>query len=355
MKQPWATRNLRLLAPITISIFIVSAFTAPGLTSHTLGYATQSTSQKVVMNLLGTNARPWDWQFRPVHEVEALDVVRQALLRQQRIHDLRILIRGPWQGPDPRRISLQRDCQVYYGEGSGPDIHLGDCYLIELAPDSFENLLAMTVVLPELSAGIPAVEVKDFAALRTRQSAEIQRFRSLILHFDPIWSPNGTHLLYTVWEAGKVHIEVLEPPSPAAIRLEPLEENMATRPVWSADSRFIAYASLGTVKVFDTQTRSIQTLRPKTGGYVMVLQFEGSRLLFSHDTNGYGGGQYYAYDTARREILDLGTSAIVPWSAEGVDFDRHASVEPRRSPTGRYVATFAFVDGQRRIRVKTLQ
>jgi hypothetical protein len=355
MKQRWGTRIGKLPATIAISIAIVLAFTASGLTSHMFGYVTQSTSKRVVMNVFGLNARPWDWQFRPVHEVEALDVVRQALLRQQRIHDLPILIRDPWSGPDPSRISLQRNCQVSYGEGWGPDIHLGDCYLIELAPNSFENLLAMTVTLPELTAGVPAVEVKDFAALRVRRSAEIQGFKSLVLHFDPIWSPNGTRLLYTVWEAGKVHSEFLEPPSPAAIRLEPLEENLATRPVWSGDSRFIAYASLRTVKVFDTETRTTRTLRPKTGGSIMVLQFEGTRLRFSHDINWYGGGQSYAYDTARQEVVDLGTSDKVPWSAEGLDLDRHAAVSLVRSPDGRHIAIFIFVDGQRRIEIKTLQ
>lgn len=342
--QRWGTRVGRLLATVTISIAVVSASTAPGLTSLTVPYIIESRSGKVIMNLLGMNGLPWDVQFRSVHVVEALDVIRQDLLQRQRIRDLPIKVTA---GPSWIYLGSGSVCELNYGDASPYGPQMESCYGIVGAGHDFEDLVMMVVTLPDLSSKNPSL---DPTASQSTRSAEVQRYRKTVLHFDPIWSPNGARVIYAVWDSGTVRFEYLEPPSRTPIKLEPLGQYMATEPVWSGDSRFVAYASLRTVKVFDTQARTTWTFRYKEEGEAEVgLQFEGTRLRFSRGFQSYTSNGVYSYDTARQELLHLGGNTGI---AERGDLARHASLSPVRSPTGKYVATFVFVDGQRRIDVK---
>jgi hypothetical protein len=305
------------------------------------------------MNLLAMNGLSWDQQFRPVHVVEALDVIRQDLLRRHRIRDLPIKVTS---GPGGIYLGSGGACGLSYGDAAPYGPQMEACYGITGADHAFEDLLVMMVALPELSLKTPHLDTQDPNASLPTRSAEIQRYRKTVLHFDPIWSPNGARLVYTVWDSDAVRFEFLEPPSRTAIKLEPLQEYMATRPVWSGDSRFVAYGSLRTVKVFDTQKRTTWTFRyQEEGGAEVGLQFEGTRLSFSRGFQSYTSDGAYAYDTARQELLHLGGTTGVVGSAEGKDLERHASLSPVRSSTGRYVATFVFVNGQRRIEIKAIQ
>jgi hypothetical protein len=346
----WGTRIGRLLATLTISIAVVTTTAAPSLSSLTVPYITVSVSGKVVMNLLGMNGLPWDEQFRSVHVVEAIDVVRQDLLQRHRIRDLPILV---WSGSGSIYLGSGSACELNYGDAAPFGPYMENCYGIVGAGRGFEDLLAMTVALPELSEKTPRLDMQDPTASQSSRSLEIQRHRKTVLHFDPIWSPNGARLIYTVWESGAVRFEVLELPSRTAIKLEPLGEYMATRPIWSGDSRFIAYASLRTVKVFDTQKRTTWTFHYKEeGGAEVGLQFEGMRLRFSRGFQSYTSDGVYVYDPSRQELLHPGgtTGVAGTW-----DLTRHGSLDPVRSPVGHYVATFVFADGQRRIEIKALQ
>jgi len=325
-----------------------------------VGDVIESSSGRVFINVFGNHGIPLGEVVPALHEAEALDVIRLSLLGKKRIRDFPILVVIPssiFGEPHPIRISLKRECEASYGETTTPPKHVGSCYLIELKPEhSLEDLLAMMVALPDLSRGVGRIDVEDPAAFRAARAAEIRRFKNLTLHFDPIWSPDGKRILSTVWRYGKIRFELLEPSSRAVTRLEPLDGYMIARPRWSDDSRFIAYAAARMVKLFDAHTRTTRTFRPKdsSGGLQTLIQFEGMRLRFAFDVNWGGGYEAYLYDAARHELQQLAANTGVP-DAGGHNLWRHTSMRPARSPSGRYVAIFTFVKGQRRVELKTIQ
>jgi len=359
-------RPKRSLAVAAMCIAIASIFIAPGMASVLVGTVIESASGRVFMNLFGNHTIPLDRVVPAVYEVEALDVIRRELLRHEGIRDLPILVIDPsgmpYGSPRSRGISHGRACQGLYGETGKPTKHIGECYQIVLgSADALDDLLAMMVALPELTRGIRRIEVEDSALFRAARSAKIRPFRNLTLHFDPVWSPDGTRLLYTIWERGRVRFELLDPLSGAGIGLGPLGGYVAARPSWSDDGRFIAYASLQhEVKVFDTRTRTTRTFRPQEVSletHTLVL-WEGTQLHFAF-YGGTAGFEVYSYDPARGELQraapDAGRPGWVDRAGQWWAFDRRASLSPVRSPTGRYVAIFTFVAGQQRIEVKPLQ
>jgi len=312
---------------------------------------------------------PQDVVFWVQHEVEVADFVRRALVRQGKIGDLPVVVAHTYHASKPSWVALIPNCTAQEGQGYG---HLiGRCYavvyrgLLSLgARDGHERLLALTLSLDRLSPAKDEIDFADLDAVRTARAAEIAAFNRIVHHFDPIWAPDGTRLLYTVWESGGVRLELLEPSSHNVTRLEPLEGYMVVRPMWSDDSRFIAYASLQTVKVFDTQTQTTRTFRRQTPSSEMrtFILFEGARLHFAfHDMS--SGTEEFDYDAVQgnlQKLQDAPAGAGWPKWVErvgkyGVDLDRHASLRPARSPSGRYDAIFTFVDGQRRIAMQTRQ
>lgn len=357
--------SLRLTAVAAISIAIVSLSIAPGIASNVVGDLFASASGKVLINLFGNYSIPMNLVFPAVHTAEALDVVRSTLLREGRIRDLPFLIQDGWGYSQEPRRSIQTpdedECEVSYGATTKPPKPLGPCYLIEPLGATYENLLAMTVALPELSPATRRVDITNLPAFRTTRAPKIERFRRLILHFDPLWSPDGTRVLYTVWEPRGVRFEVVQPPSRDVMHLEPLDADIFTRPVWSGDGRFIAYASLrDEVKVFDTRTRTTRTFRPQSAPserHVLVF-FEGTVLRFAF-WNGNTGYETYAYDAVRGTLQRVASEGRrQAWMDQAQDhgwaLDRHASLSAVRSPNGRNVALFTFVHGQRRIDVRAL-
>src|SRR6266571_7543158 len=156
-----ASRVCRLLEAF-VAIAVVSLFASPGLSSEWESYVAQSASGMVTMGFSRLNAVPWDLKFRPIHEVEAIDVVRRDLLRQQRIRDLPVLI-GELGDQRTGWISLEHACLMSYVASTGTSIgsrsvRVGDCYRIEIAATQpFENKLAMTVALSELSPRLPRI------------------------------------------------------------------------------------------------------------------------------------------------------------------------------------------------------
>lgn len=322
-----------------------------------IGYVTRSNSGQVIVNLFTERGLPWDQQFRPVHEVEALDLVRQTLVRRQRIRDLPVLIAGPGSGEPRNRLSIDPECSISHGETLRPETGhaLGECYRIELAAHhSISDQLALMLTLPELSAAVRQIDVEDLRALRAKHAHSLAPYTGMTLHFDPVWSPDGSRLLYTAWRSGTIRFELLDPASGRVTPLERLDGYMATRPVWSDDSRFVAFASRTMVKVYDARQRTTRTFRPQgpTQGMETLIQFEGTRLRLAFDRGFYSDYEVYVYDTGRRLLQRLSADAALPDEDAGHDVNLHASVLPVPSPNGRWIALFTAVNGQRRIAVR---
>lgn len=356
--------SVRIVLVTAIFIAFVSWSVPPIAASNLMGDVFKSASGKVLINLFGNYGVSADLIFPALHAAEALDVVRGALVRERRIRNLPVLAQddpGSYWAPKrpPRSIRIEATCAVTYGQDD--PVPLGACYHIEPQGASYEDMLAMMVALPELSAGTSRIEVTDPKAFRAARSAKLEPFRNLSLHFDPIWSPDGTQVLHTVWEPRGVRIEIIQAASREIIRLEPLHADIFTRPVWSRDGRFIAYASLrDEVRVFNTRDRSTRTFRPQSppSERHIVILFEGTVLNFAF-FNGTTGYEAYAYDAMRQGLRRITWHGRPPaWidkaGKHGWALNRHMSLRPVRSPNGKYTAVFTFVRGQRRIQVNPL-
>src|SRR2546422_2019564 len=364
-RTPRARTARGIVVARVLLIVLASAPVAPA--SNPWTYLARSSSgmtffQVHVLYTLSDGLRFW---FQ--HEAEAIDFVRRALVRQGKIQDLPVAVAQVFETGKPSRVALVPGCTAWEGQGGGQLV--GRCYVVlyrgALSPegrDGHENLLALTVSLPGLSPARVGIDFSDLNAVKTARAAEIASFSGIVQDFDPVWSPDGTRLLYTVWDSGRIRLKLLEASSGMVTKLEPLEAYMATRPIWSDDSRFVAYASLRTVKVFDTRTEATRAIRSQaspSGEAYAVMLFEGPQLrvaLYSWNI----GYETYVYDTVRGELQHVASGADRPeWldHARGQPwpFDRYASLRPVRAPTGRYVAFFTFVGGQRRIEVKALR
>src|SRR3989475_8580022 len=259
---------LVVIALCTVGVLAVTA------SASSLAYLpTQSASKRVLFNVFSREGFNVDLQFRQLHEAEALDVVRSALLAEKRISDLPVLVRGEGPGFEygsdltlpNNRSSIEDACGVYpHGEAADENVKkIGPCYLIYLAePGTYQTELAMTVALSSLSPTRRHVEVTDVAAFRAAWSTATLPFKGLVEHFDPIWSPDGKWLLYTVWEDGQVWFTLMDPIARTTRRLVPLQGYMNTRPLWSPDSRWVAYASRKEIRLYDTKTGAERKLLP---------------------------------------------------------------------------------------------
>lgn len=350
---------------LAVAVFFGMLPGSPGIASVLVATVIESASGHVLFNLYGNHYIPPEYLFPAVHEAEALDVVRAVLVRERRIRNLPILIEGGWKPYGEtsfRGLGLVEEdsCAASFGETGTPLRYIGPCYEIDPKGGSFADLLAMTLALPRLTQGITNVNVGDPAAFRTGQAQAMRRFRTLSLHFDPIWSPDGSRLLYTVWEPAGVRLEILDAASGTVTRLA-ADRDFYTRPLWSPDGRFIAAATLrAEVKLFDARTGVYQVFRSRTGapefGIVMLFENDGLHFAFSRG----GETEAYRYDLSRRELQPAGSEAWQPARLDksrgyGMALNTHSSLRPVRSPSGRYVALFTFVNGQRRIRITTLQ
>ena len=281
------------------------------------------------------------------------------------MRDLPILIWGPPRDQGGYRIALEDDCEASYTPNSMPQdvpytYPLGDCYEITVRHTSvaFADALAMTTALPELSAVFRALEIGDLTTFRSARAVRLKPYEGLVLHFDPVWSPDSARLLYAVWSNGEIRFEVLEASSDVVTRLDALEGYMAVPPVWSGDSRFVAYASPDMVKFYDVQTRTTRTFRPTPDPAARartMLEFEGTRLYFAFDVNYFGGEEAYLYDASQGTLERVPAHTVRSSGGAPRDQEPYDSLRPVRSPDGKWIAMFTFVNGQRRVRIEALR
>ncbi len=337
---------------------IVAVLATPSGASFNLGRLTKSDSEKILFNEVfigvGYVDTPFDWVLQQKHEAEALDAVRSTLVRTAKVQALPILVVGA-ESSSPDRIEAFIDvtCEVQ-DTGSDSPTPIGRCYTIRLgAPWTHENLLMSIVALSSLSTTNRRIHAVDLEAFRAALSKTMLQFKGLVQHFDPIWSPNGRWLLYTVWEDSQVGFTLLDPSPRAVRRLPPLQGDMVTRPLWSPDSRFVAYASRAELVVYDTQTGTEGRLLPTAVNqpqfFAPALAFVGRELRILLPS------WEYAYDLDRHEVRVVRMGRQHPqWPSQGASVDpvkAHFSLAPVVSPTGRYVATIILVDGRRVLEV----
>src|SRR5206468_6160576 len=106
---------------VVIALYTVGVLAVTASANILQAQLTQSTSKRVLVNAFSWYGFELDLQFRQLHEAEALDVVRSALLTEKRISDLPVLVRGEGPGFEfgsdltlpNSRSSIEDACGVY--------------------------------------------------------------------------------------------------------------------------------------------------------------------------------------------------------------------------------------------------
>lgn len=299
---------MRARAAIRITVLcfaLLAARTAPATVE--IGQIVRS--GKVFLNFTyNHNYYAHDRDFRYRHAVAGLDVVRERRLRQGKIRPLPLLVRIP----DPRlsnasgqtRIALSKRGELMEGEVEGGEGRrsIGPCYEITVVgDDSYDTLLALTVALPRLTSAKPVLAVPDVSRLRAELSREIAAFRGIEIRQDPAPAPDGRRVLSTIWRDGSVRFAIADRRSGAVRSLEPLDGYPATRAVWSPNARYVAYASLRQIKLFDRRENRTRTIPltgdiPKPNEVLLAFKRGGTRLIFAGDVNWFSEYLVFVHD-----------------------------------------------------------
>jgi len=307
-----------------------------------------------------------DAPFRHWYDAAALSHVRRELIRQGKLQNLPVVIRLPGFGSDdkaaPFALSLEKKSELYEGDAESKPISA--CYVIEVEHNvgrgepSYDELLALTLKLQELSAAKPRQTLTDIEQVTTSTAEARARFRNLVQFHDPVWSPDGMYLVATVWQDGTFHVEVLDTKAGTIIKLSPLNGNLVARPVWSPDSRLFAFASLKEVKLFEPQARREQTISlpitEKTSIHETILAFDKSATLkFAWDTSLFMDYPVHAYDAKNGILKQAASESRPPWAIDSNQNPPTNNTQSVAAPDGKRVAMVSLVDGLTRITIRS--
>jgi|GEM_PF-752751 len=153
---------------------------------------------------------------------------------------------------------------------SADTIGLGPVYRVELTlwPISVNELLTLVLLLPELSADNPRIELlaADIRQYRDKFDDKIRDAAKVWSHSDLLWSLDGNLLLWAGWDNRGLNYHVFNFIANERMSLDRLEHYILP-PTFSPDSRFIVYASQIELKIVDvvrqkTQSFSLQDKMP---------------------------------------------------------------------------------------------
>jgi hypothetical protein len=303
------------------------------------------------------------------HQVAALEAVQRDLVLKGKLQAEPILIRVPDLGfgthPRQTKLTLQHTQLI---RGDSEFLFPARRYQIEIADESrpkpstpafFDDLLVLTLTLQKLPGIKGGMGDPSLPLFRKQYSQDIARYQNIAQHFDPIWSPDSRLLVYTIWQRNRAEFRVLDPARRRAWKLEPLRGYMTSRPIWSPNGKYLAYADLKDVKIFETATRRTYNVNlpfdVEEARNEVLLAFERGRvgqssLLMAADASLFNDYRILRYDLETHRIMSQTTSARCPsWAKRGEAQER--LVEGRRavSPIGDWVAMITERRGLRRL------
>ncbi len=314
------------------------------------------------------------------HNLSGLEYVRGQLVLQKKIQDIPILIVIPSSLSLPEflskqiKISLEEEGFLLKNEGESQDdkISIGRCYKIYIpvypGTPSYENLLLLLISTVNLSPEKREILITDISQLEKDLSAGTINFHNIIQHFDPVWSPDGKSVAYTVWQDGKIHLEVISFLKKSVRKIEPMDGYIACDAIWSQDSRYLACASLKEIKIFDTFEDKTQTipilpllqLNEEESFYLceILISFDtsGEEFLFSTDKSLFLCYDVYSYNLKQKNITVIAKNTKRPEGAERWKEDKYrvSPVVKTKSPDNRYTASIKQVNGLNRIEVVSI-
>jgi len=348
-----------------IAVFIIFIFSyGVGFATNIAGYVVKNESSNVWLNFSAnydyfSRALP----FRYIHQIEALDFVRLELVKKDRLQNIPVLITMPppfTPAGEYTEISLEKECFTDSGDTVDPPISLGSCYRIYVVESPFySNLILLTFALQKLTPQEPKIQIQNLQSLGIEFSEELVLFQDVVMHFDPIWSPDSQKIIYTVWHDGQVHFELLDIISEKKQILEPLMGYKIISPVWSPDSRYLAYASLDEIKVFDTQINTGRSIWLKDHFWgarsetLLTFDIAPGVLTFSQDTNLFSGYLTYNYNPLTEAVVLAEEKHGRPlWGVNYWDIWEDYTVQRQvRSPDNQWFALIKIENGLRQFRV----
>lgn len=315
----------------------------------------------------GYYPRSWPLAFRG--QVAALEAVRRDLVLKGKLENEPILIRIPDAGftshPEQTHLALKT---VALRRGEMEEVLRARRYVIEWNNDArpeptsrafYDGLLHLTLSLQKLSAQKKSLVVSDWPRLQREYSRQAATYQNIVQHFDPIWSPDNQFLNFTRWQNGRADFQALDCRRRIIWKLESLKGAPACRPVWSGDGKFVAYADLKTVKIFQTANSQTQSLAlpfaDEHSLHEILLDFRvdgktKNALLISGDTNLFSDYVTLNYDSKTRRVLSQSAPAARPkWAQDFLKEER--AFESRRavSSGGDWVASIEENRGLRRL------
>jgi len=310
------------------------------------------------------------------HTVCALDCVRDVLVSEGKLRDIPIHIILPrdltgWSpGPGYRwsnyetAVFLEENGVLLENEADEVK-KLGPCYAIYIPhrEESYEKLLMLTCALQFLTKDQQKIEYQNTADIKEKVASEADRFKEMIIHFDPIWSPDSNSLIYTVWQNGAMHLEFASIPDRSVLKLKPLRGYMTCTPRWSPDSKYIVYTSLKEARIFDTVANVERCVMPfpfRSGEYSMeaVVTFskKTGNITVVYDTGAFGEWRVVAYYPKTNHITRAVTEIKRPeWYYLAKErCNPSLTFNKVTSPDGKYEASIVKENGLGRLHVRSI-
>jgi hypothetical protein len=238
------------------------------------------------------------------YEAKVLSAIRQKLVGQKRIQNVPVIFRisSPLFGklPSPQIVLEKNGCLI---ENEEDEKSLGMCYIISLDNSyDFPDFLVFMLALQKLTDKDKIIfdDPIVFKTMKSLLNRDISTFQNVSIRLDVIPSPDRRCLAYVVWERGGCTFKVSN--ADGEIKsLEPLFSYPALKPIWSLDSRYLAYASLKDIKIFDTRsnrttTVSMDSLEKVIRNELLMVFIPGSNyLIFAFDTNLFSDYDIFVY------------------------------------------------------------
>ena len=194
--------------------------------------------------------------------------------------------------------------------------------------------------------------------LRTEYAKQMAQYRNLTQYFDPIWSPDNTHLVFAVWQNGRLDFQLLDVAQRKRWKLAALHSVPSCRPVWSRHGEYLAYADLNSAKILhidNAQLRDFPLPYAKEHPNETLLQFspgddDAERLLISGDTNLFSSYGIIELDPQTLHRVRESSDQMRPqWAADSTQQARWFETRRAVAPNGAWTALIEETRGVRRL------
>lgn len=292
------------------------------------------------------------------HDVVVLESVRHDMVNQNKINDHNVLIDSTVSlGNDDSQITLEKkeNCNLDYGDEGGSARPIGSCYHIQTFSQNIRELTAMTLALEKLSGKIGSLNFAK-ADLVSEYQNQIDSYLSATQYYYPVWSPNNKYVAVTFWRNAAAGLELYSGSGQLVRELETPAGYFFTAPFWSADSKYLIYASMGEIKIFNAENFSTKTitLEQYFGSRMeltMNFLWDNSGLQFSADQDLYASYPVYVYNFQTNKIEKTEQLEAAPCCSRQVGGSEYLEKIGVLSPDGSKVAEIYKENGLRKFRI----